>query len=295
MELHERIKTEFQFLSLQLGIKKFKDYLVRIPDDKKNMLDIAFLAQEIFGGKVFEFNNSVIVYNRIDNKNIYFNSTMSSNSYENDFELDRADYFKDDTRKESYEILKRELDKLINAKVVLCNEAIALRARDCDSETNVERTEDLFLYTTIICEKLIASNNDKFDYTVVELCSYWQHKDHKVHESLANRMRELDYSDWFINKCLTVLNEHNWEWDKVPSTLEGKILLDADKVSVIGRTRWLGYVKNHNVPSKQLELLPRVRNEFLWLEESKPLFDNEIAALVQFLGLQFQPDLEEEN
>lgn len=68
-----------------------------------------------------------------------------------------------------------------------------------------------------------------------------------------------------------------------PKTNEGLLLKDADKLAWIGLGRWKDCLKNHQNLDSIINLLPNLRNEILYFEESKKIFDRDIIKLIYLL------------
>lgn len=68
-----------------------------------------------------------------------------------------------------------------------------------------------------------------------------------------------------------------------PQTLEGIFIKDADKLAWLGKGRWKCCVDNKQRLDELIELLPKLRNQILNLDESKKIYDRDIVNLVNFL------------
>ena len=68
-----------------------------------------------------------------------------------------------------------------------------------------------------------------------------------------------------------------------PETTEGLIVKDADKLAWIGKGRWESYIKNNQRLDTIVELLPKLRNEILYFEESRKIYDDNIIELIKLL------------
>lgn len=153
-----------------------------------------------------------------------------------------------------------------------------------DSEYNFEHIKDVVYFTERLSE-LLSLN---FNKEVVVISAYWHDvgriiKDEN-HECLsANMLRQemikLKYDDNFIIKCEQAIINH--KWNMTPKTTEGLILKDADKLDWIGINRWREYLSHDKKLNSIISLLPRLRNEILYFNESKKIYDEEIINLVK--------------
>ena len=75
-------------------------------------------------------------------------------------------------------------------------------------------------------------------------------------------MEKLGYDESFIDKCYQAVVYHKWNME--PKTLEGKIVKDADKIGFIGLNRWKSCIESNTSLDNIMELLPRLRDEFLY-------------------------------
>lgn len=68
-----------------------------------------------------------------------------------------------------------------------------------------------------------------------------------------------------------------------PKSIEGKILKDADKLSFLGINRWNNCIRNNYKLIEIIQLLPKLKNEILCLDESKKIYDEAMIVLIKFL------------
>ena len=68
-----------------------------------------------------------------------------------------------------------------------------------------------------------------------------------------------------------------------PETIEGLIVKDADKLAWIGIGRWKSCIQNNQRLDTIVELLPKLRNEILYFDESKRIYDEDIIKLIKLL------------
>ena len=167
----------------------------------------------------------------------------------------------------------------------IINIAIEKMKQSKDPKHNLVHTLDVVKYTKEILEK-----EDKANKEVCIVAAYWhdvgrlqQNKGHELISAneLKIEMEKQNYPAEFIEKCYKAIYKHSWK--KIPDTLEGIIIRDADKIDFVGINRWKECIKNGCRFEKILELLPTLRKDILKLEVSKEIYDREIGKLVAFL------------
>ena len=167
----------------------------------------------------------------------------------------------------------------------IINIAIEKMKQSKDPKHNLVHTLDVVKYTKEILEK-----EDKANKEVCIVAAYWhdvgrlqQNKGHELISAneLKIEMEKQNYPAEFIEKCYKAIYKHSWK--KIPDTLEGIIIRDADKIDFVGINRWKECIKNGCRFEKILELLPTLRKDILKLEVSKEIYDREIGKLVVFL------------
>ena len=155
-----------------------------------------------------------------------------------------------------------------------------------DPEHNINHMNDVVLYT----KELLNAIDLKIDAEVCIISAYWHDvgrtKIDEGHEKLSakmlkDKMKALGYNDELINKCYMAIENHKWNMQ--PQTTEGLILKDADKLAWIGLGRWNDCLDNHQRLDSIIDLLPKLRNEILFFDESKKIFDRDIIKLIKLL------------
>ena len=68
-----------------------------------------------------------------------------------------------------------------------------------------------------------------------------------------------------------------------PQTIEGLLLKDADKLAWLGLGRWKECLNNGQRLDSIIELLPKLRNEILYFDKSKQIYDRDIINLNKLL------------
>ena len=131
---------------------------------------------------------------------------------------------------------------------------------------------------------------EEFDREVVVIAGYWHDvgrtKLNAGHELLSaqmlkSEMEKLGYNEDFINKCYEAVPYH--KWNMTPKTIEGYILKDADKLAYIGLGRWQESMKAGLSLDSIIDMLPRLRNEILYFEESRLIYDKQIVDFAALL------------
>lgn len=155
-----------------------------------------------------------------------------------------------------------------------------------DYEHNMSHVNDVVAYT----EELLSTVNIKVDKDVCIISAYW----HDVgrtklkigHEKLSaemlrNHMLKMNYNNEFIDSCYAAIENH--KWNMTPKTNEGLILKDADKLAYLGQGRWESCIENNQKLDEIIGLLPKLRNEILYFEESRKIYDREIIKITKIL------------
>lgn len=155
-----------------------------------------------------------------------------------------------------------------------------------DFEHDVNHMNDVVYYT----KKLIDELDIEIDPEVCIISAYW----HDVgrtklglgHEKLsADMLKEImiqmGYDEILIEKCYKAIENH--KWNMTPETNEGLVVKDADKLAFLGLGRWNACLNHNQRLDSIIELLPRLKNDFLYFSESKKMYDEEIVKLLAFL------------
>lgn len=155
-----------------------------------------------------------------------------------------------------------------------------------DYEHNINHMNDVVSYT----KELLNYVNRDIDIDVCIISAYWHDvgrtKVNEGHEKLSaemlkEEMKKLGYDDKIIDKCYKAIEKHKWNMH--PQTIEGLLLKDADKLAWIGLGRWKDCLNNHQKLDSIVKVLPNLRNEILYFEESKKIFDRDIIKLIYLL------------
>ena len=155
-----------------------------------------------------------------------------------------------------------------------------------DYEHNINHMNDVVSYT----KELLNTMDIEINIDVCIIGAYWHDvgrtKINEGHEKLSaemlkEEMKKLKYDDEFIDKCYKAIENHKWNMH--PQTIEGLLLKDADKLAWLGLGRWNDCLNNHQKLDSIIKLLPKLRNEILYFEESKKIYDKDIIKLIELL------------
>ena len=155
-----------------------------------------------------------------------------------------------------------------------------------DYEHDINHVNDVVYYTKLLIERLDIEIN--VDACIIS--AYWHDvgriKANGGHEKISAQMlketmEQYNYDSSLIDKCYKAIENH--KWNMMPETAEGLVLKDADKLAWIGIGRWESCINNNQKLDTIVELLPRLRNEVLYFDESKRIYDRDIIKLVTLL------------
>ncbi len=155
-----------------------------------------------------------------------------------------------------------------------------------DSEHNDHHMNDVVTYT----KELLNVINEDIDKEVCIISAYWHDvgrtKVNEGHEKLSadmlkNEMVIQGYNQELIDKCYKAIENH--KWNMTPETKEGFLIKDADKLAWLGLGRWEECIKNNKDLNEITNLLPKLRNEILYFNESKEIYDRDIINLIKYL------------
>ena len=177
-----------------------------------------------------------------------------------------------------YEIENKYKDLIKKAKGILININ--------DYEHNINHTLDVVDYT----KELLDILNVDVDKDICIIAAYW-HDTGRIkldsgHERLSadmlkEEMLKYDYDISFIDKCYKAIINH--KWNMFPETTEGLIIKDADKLAFLGKRRWLECIGHNYKVDSIIKLLPKLKEEILYFDESKKIYDRLIIELVEIL------------
>ena len=182
--------------------------------------------------------------------------------------------------------MKINLEEIKNKHCKLIKSCYSFMDKVDDPEHDINHINDVIENTIILSELLQV----EFDKEICIIAAYWHDvgriEKNEGHEKLSaeilkKEMLKLNYNENFINKCYSAIEFH--KWDMTPETIEGKILKDADKLAWLGINRWSSCIKNNKRLDNILNLLYKLRNEILYFDESKIIFDKQVIDLVSLL------------
>lgn len=155
-----------------------------------------------------------------------------------------------------------------------------------DSCHNIHHMNDVVAYTKELLNELETKKNPE----VCMIGAYW-HDVGRIkldvgHEELSAKMLrqhmlEMNYDDEFIEACCEAIRYHKWNMS--PKTIEGLIIKDADKLAFLGSERWSACLEQGQRLDDIIQLLPRLRNELLYFEVSRKIYDREIVRIMRLL------------
>ena len=148
----------------------------------------------------------------------------------------------------------------------------------------IGHTIDVVNYVKELLEEIPANKE------ICIIAAYWHDVERTVtdkgHEEESGRilkeeMNKLGYSNEMIEQCYSAVVNHKRKC--IPSTIEGKIVRDADKIAYIGKNRWKRCIEEEpEALDEIIEIyLPILREEILRLEYSKELFDRDMNLYVK--------------
>ncbi|MFV0275523.1 MAG: HD domain-containing protein [Bacilli bacterium] len=181
---------------------------------------------------------------------------------------------------------KFKLEKIINDNKKLIDKSKEYMNTITDFEHNSNHIEDVIKYLIDIMHNI---DND-FDAEVCIISAYWHDVGRTIQEDnhekisaemLKEEMMNLGYNETIIEKCFNAVPFH--KWNMTPKTIEGNILKDADKLAWLDVGRWSSCINNNQKLDAIINLLPKLRNEILFFEYSKKIYDMEIVNILSLL------------
>lgn len=156
-----------------------------------------------------------------------------------------------------------------------------------DSEHNVMHVIDVVNYVKELLDNI---DDNQINKDVCIISAYWHDIGRTVKvdghekisaEMLKEEMMKYHYDESLINECYKAIEKHKWNMQ--PTTKEGLLLKDADKLAWLGIGRWRECLKNHQNLDSIINLLPKLRNEILHYDYSKKIYDRDIVEIVKLI------------
>ena len=155
-----------------------------------------------------------------------------------------------------------------------------------DHEHDINHMYDVVKYTKELLNTITIDVNKD----VCIISAYWHDvgrtKQNEGHEKesaqmLKEEMLENGYDNQLINECYLAIENHKWNMH--PKTNEGLIVKDADKLAWIGIGRWKSCLRNNQNLDEIIKLLPKLKQDILYFNESKEIYDRDIVRIVELL------------
>lgn len=187
--------------------------------------------------------------------------------------------------------IKQKFEEAKIKHKALIDRAINLMSQIQDDPVHdIRHTEDVLDFA----QQILEINDFGCNIEVVVVSVFWHDvgrifvsygHEQKSAEMLSEYFSETDYEKEFIQACVKAVGEHNYL--NIPSTIEGKILRDADTLALLGKRRWQACLEENISLDLCIELLPDIQSKYLELEESRNLcakaFSDVISILYEFL------------
>lgn len=174
----------------------------------------------------------------------------------------------------------------------LKNQAI-LRAKEIISQIEDVAHSKSHMEQVLKYAQEIAKHYLEADRDMLEIACWWHDvgrlygdEGHakKSAEMAKDELSYIGFDSSTISKICNAIAEHSNRESLIPSTLEGKILKDADKLDFLTPKRWQMCVdeKLDWAILVGIKKIPVIRNHILNLEESKKIFDVLFVKLKEF-------------
>ena len=179
-----------------------------------------------------------------------------------------------------------DFDELELKYKILIDKAKSLMNSINDPEHNIHHMNDVVNYT----KEILTNLNEDVSIDACLISAYWHDvgrtKVDEGHEELSanmlkKEMIKLNYDNSLIEKCYNAILYHKWNMH--PVTIEGLVIKDADKLGFIGKERWIECNKNGKRLDSIIELLPKIRDEILYFDVSKEIYDRDIVNFKKYL------------
>ena len=184
--------------------------------------------------------------------------------------------------------MKFDIEEIEKKHKVIISKGIKLNKQVKDEGHGYKRTLDIIDNMQDIIEGL--PEDTKINLDVCIIAGYWldvgrafsDTEPEKISASmLTEELQKENYDKKFIKMCNDAIIHHRW--NMIPTTIEGQLVKDADKISFIGVERWKECIEKKQRIDLTMKLIGTLRNEMLHFNISKQIYDEKIVDLVQFL------------
>ena len=184
--------------------------------------------------------------------------------------------------------MKINIEEIEKKHKVIISKGIKLNKQVKNDGYGYQRTLDIMDNMQDIIEGLPEDTKINVDACII--AGYWldvgrgiskEHPEKYSAELLVEALSKENYDKKFIKTCYDAIIHHRW--NMIPNTLEGHLVKDADKISFIGVERWKECIEKKQRIDLTMKLLATLRNEMLYFNVSKAIYDEKIVDLVQFL------------
>ena len=184
--------------------------------------------------------------------------------------------------------MKINLEEIEKKHKIIINKGIKLNKQVKKNGYGYQRTLDIIDNMQDIIEGL--PEETKVNVEACIIAGYWldvgvgkdkEHPEIISAQMLSEELLKENYDKKFIKICYDAIIHHRW--NMIPTSLEGHLVKDADKISFIGVERWKECVEKKQRIDMTMKLISSLRNEMLYFNISKTIYDEKIVDLVQFL------------
>ena len=184
--------------------------------------------------------------------------------------------------------MKIDIEEIEKRHKIIISKGIKLNKQVKKDGYGYQRTLDIIDNMQDIIEGL--PEDTKIDIDACVIAGYWldvgkganvENPEKISANMLSDALAKENYDKKFIKTCYEAIIHHRW--NMIPNTIEGHLVKDADKISFIGVERWKECIEKKQRIDLTMKLLSTLRNEMLYFNISKTIYDEKIVDLVQFL------------
>ena len=184
--------------------------------------------------------------------------------------------------------MKINIEEIEKKHKVIISKGIKLNKQVKDKGHGYKRTLDIIDNMQDIIAGLPEDTKINIDACII--AGYWldvgrgfskEHPEQVSADMLQEELKKENYDKKFIKTCYEAIIHHRW--NMIPTTIEGQLVKDADKISFIGVERWKECIEKKQRIDLTMKLLATLRNDMLHFNISKQIYDEKIVDLVQFL------------